>query len=249
MSNSLENRMKKDYEDRNKYYLPRRTNAIIRIDGKNFSKYTKGLKDPYDEDMIRAMEETMKSLCKEIQGVKFGYTQSDEINLLLKDDDKPTTEAFYDNNIQKMASISASMTTAFFNHFMSMFSDHQELACFDARVFTIPQLVEFENYFIWINKDGIRNSINSYGRSVFSHKQLENKNTKEIIEMCSNENKEWEEEIEEYKYGSICYKKENLKDLDRKKWVVTPAFNFIHERDDFKQLLYSEITDNEIYHG
>src|SRR5699024_4096021 len=105
-------RMKKSYENRTKQFLPRRTNTIVRLDGKAFHSYCKGLNKPFDEGLIEDMQQTTVYLCKNIQGCKAGYTQSDEITLLLTDYDKLKTEAFFNGNIQKITSVIASMATA-----------------------------------------------------------------------------------------------------------------------------------------
>jgi len=115
MKDQLGDRMKSFYEDRTRTSLPRRTFTIIRIDGKAFHTYTRGLTRPFDQGLIDDMNETTKFLCESIQGAKFGYVQSDEISILLTDFEKTTTDAWFDGNIQKMASISASMATAKFN--------------------------------------------------------------------------------------------------------------------------------------
>ena len=117
MSNkdSLSTRMKEFYENRAKTYLVRRIPVVLRIDGKNFSRFTKGLNKPYDKIFRDSMSETMKYLCENIQGCKVGYTQSDEISLLLTDDDTLTTDAWFDYSEQKLCSISASMATRVFN--------------------------------------------------------------------------------------------------------------------------------------
>ena len=91
---SLGDRMKENYENRAKTYLIRRMPVIIRIDGKAFHTFTKGFDKPYDEVFHQAMNETLRFLCKSIQGCKFGYTQSDEITLLLTDYDTLTTMRF-----------------------------------------------------------------------------------------------------------------------------------------------------------
>lgn len=117
MKDPLGDRIKSHYENRTKYYVPRRTFTIIRIDGKAFHTFTKGLKRPFDDNFTEWMDRTTEILCKEIQGVKFGYVQSDEISLVLTDFDTITTDAWFGGNIQKMASVSASIATAWFNHF------------------------------------------------------------------------------------------------------------------------------------
>jgi len=112
---SLGDRMKENYENRAKTYLVRRMPVIIRIDGKAFHTFTRGFQKPYDEIFHNAMNATMKYLCENIQGCKLGYTQSDEITLLLTDYDTLTTDAWFDNNVQKICSVSASMATMMFN--------------------------------------------------------------------------------------------------------------------------------------
>ena len=114
MRDNLGNRMK-NYEHTSRTYLTRRLPVIIRLDGKAFHTFTKGLKKPFDEILIDAMWETAKYLCKSIQGCKIAYVQSDEISLLLTDYDTIESCAWFDNNIQKMVSISASMATLAFN--------------------------------------------------------------------------------------------------------------------------------------
>jgi len=79
---SIGDRMKTNYENISRYYLVRRMPVIIRIDGRAFHTLTRGLKKPFDNILIGAMQETMKYLCENIQGCVFGYTQSDEISLL-----------------------------------------------------------------------------------------------------------------------------------------------------------------------
>ena len=163
MKDQLGDRMKDFYEDRTRYKLARRTNTIIRIDGKAFHAYTKGLNRPFDQGLMEDMNKTTEYLCQNIQGAKFGFVQSDEISILLTDYDDITTHAWFDGNLQKMASIAASLATAKFNQLrMTRFCrnnvdpmeslassmmdqtmspgeiENFKLAMFDARVFQIP---------------------------------------------------------------------------------------------------------------
>lgn len=115
MKDALGDRMKSFYEDRTRILLPRRTYTIIRVDGKAFHTYTRGLKRPFDQGLIEDMNETAAFLCKNIQGAKLAYVQSDEISILLTDFDSISTDMWFDGNIQKMTSISASLATARFN--------------------------------------------------------------------------------------------------------------------------------------
>lgn len=116
---TLGDRMKNNYENISRYYLTCRMPVIIRIDGKAFHTFTRGFKKPFDDILVKTMQDTMKYLCENIQGCVLGYTQSDEISLVLTDYAELTTDAWFGNNLQKMCSVSASMATMAFNKFFS----------------------------------------------------------------------------------------------------------------------------------
>lgn len=115
-NDNLGDRMK-TYENVTRTYLTRRTPVIIRIDGKAFHSFTRGFEKPFDSVLVKAMQQTMKYLCENIEGCVLGYTQSDEITLVLCDYKKLTSQAWFDNNIQKICSVSASMATMVFNRY------------------------------------------------------------------------------------------------------------------------------------
>ncbi len=142
MNDSLGDRMKNQYEDRTRWMLPRRTWTIIRCDGKAFYSFTRGCMKPFDPALNYAMVEGTLRLVREAQGAKFAYLQSDEISVVLTDFDRIETQAWFDGNAQKMVSVAASLVTAGFNLVYG-----EPSATFDARVFTIPDPVEVENYF------------------------------------------------------------------------------------------------------
>lgn len=229
---SLGDRMKENYENRAKTYLVRRTPVIIRLDGKAFHTFTRGLKKPYDEIFHNAMNETMKYLCEHIQCCKLGYTQSDEITLLLTDYDTLTTDAWFDNNVQKICSVSASMATMAFNKFLGyeyeelnrwvsecehtredeeyMYSIYNKLdsAMFDARCFNIPK-DEVTNCFIWRQQDATRNAIQMLGQCNFSHKELQNKSCNDIQDMLMlQKGINFNDMPTEFKRGVCCVKEE-----------------------------------------
>ena len=111
---SLGDRMKNDYESRSQTYLPRRTYTMLRLDGKAFHTFTKHCKRPYDLDLMSDMDETAKYLCENIQGCKLAYVQSDEISLLLRDDQTFETQPWYGKEINKICSVAASKATKAF---------------------------------------------------------------------------------------------------------------------------------------
>jgi tRNA(His) 5'-end guanylyltransferase len=222
MNDNLGDRMKDFYEDRTRYKLARRTNTIIRIDGKAFHTYTRGLKRPFDEGLMEDMNKTAEFLCQNIQGAKFGYFQSADISILITDYDDISTHAWFDGNLQKMASIAASLATAKFNQLrtlrrMEELHDYEimnvveetKLAMFDARVFQIPYQEEVINYFIWRQQDATRNSISSVAQANFSAKELHGKKTNEMQDMLMLEKGiNWNDFTPREKRGSVIRKVE-----------------------------------------
>lgn len=197
-------RMKENYENRSNVYLTRRVPVILRLDGKAFHTYTKDLQKPFDDSFIWTIASTMEYLCQNIQGAKFGYSQSDEISILITDYDNLETNAWLDYNTQKMTSVAASMATAYFNNLFHK----EEFAFFDARVFNIPK-EEILNYFIWRQKDWERNSLNMFARSFYSHRELLNKKKNDIHEMLHQRNENWANLPSVQKNGTVVIKEEN----------------------------------------
>lgn len=215
MKDDLGDRMKGNYEDRTRYLLPRRTYTIIRLDGKAFHTYTRGLKKPFDKGLYEDMDNAIISMLPEIQGSVFAYTQSDEISILLTDFAQPSTSAWFDGNLQKMCSVAASIITAEFNNRRLIryqvngrktLADMEnivgagncvvqqyprQLAYFDARVFTIPDRTEVMNYFIWRNQDCARNSVSMVAQHNFSHRELQGKSTADMHEMLHQKGVNW----------------------------------------------------------
>lgn len=181
MHDSLGDRMKRQYEDRTRFMLPRRTFTILRVDGKAFHTFTRHCQKPYDAHLAGALDEAAAELCREAQGSCFAYVQSDEISVLLTDFATITTEAWFDGNIQKIVSVAASCVTAAFN------TSYGGDALFDCRAFTIPDPIEVENYFIWRQQDAVRNSIQGLAQAHFGQKQLHGLNVNELQELLFRE--------------------------------------------------------------
>ena len=206
-TSDLAKRMK-DYEHVSKTRLMKRCPVICRIDGKAFHSFTKGFKRPFDDILIKTMQETTKYLCENIQGCVLGYTQSDEITLVFVDYKELNTSPYFDYEVQKMCSVIASMATMAFNKYFrkivdlnhSLIYEHgvetpeiekqyetywkavEKGAMFDARVFNIPK-EEVTNNIYWRQLDASRNSIQMVGQANFSHKELQNKSCNNIQDM------------------------------------------------------------------
>ena len=232
---SLGDRMKGYYENRTRYLLPRRTYTLLRIDGKAFHSYTKGCDRPYDSLLSEDMDFTAVALCKQIEGAQFAYVQSDEISLVLTDFADHQTQAWFDGNLQKLVSISASIATAHFNSFrwqrillghiataeipdanpFSINLLNEPTAYFDSRAFTVPDPVEVENYFIWRQQDATRNSISMTAQAHLPHERLQGKTSDEMQELLWQEKGiNWNEMPGGFKRGRCVVKKQILQDKE-----------------------------------
>jgi tRNA(His) guanylyltransferase len=174
MNKSLGDRMK-GYENVNRNYLMKRTPVIIRLDGKAFHTYTKDCDRPFDPNLHDIRQNALDYLCKNIQGAIIGYSQSDELSIVLKDWQTFTTSAWFDNNIQKICSVSASMCTMLWNIEAGAYKNWEKVspnAVFDSRVFNVPK-EEVVNYLLWRQQDWERNSVQMLAQSLYSHKQIQ----------------------------------------------------------------------------
>ncbi len=207
MSNdSLGDRMK-SYEDAYRTHLPIRLPVIMRIYGKAFHSYVKGkspvgkeVEKPFDQGLFDCMNDTAIELCKEVQGCRLAYVQSDEISLLLTNYQTTDTQSWFDNNLQKMVSISAAVASVTFtqNSWKIWGIDESredpyyltKEAYFDSRAFIVPK-EEVCNYFIWRQQDATRNSVQMLARSLYSHKECTDKNNSELQDLIFQKGINW----------------------------------------------------------
>ena len=236
MSN-LGDRMKR-YEAVSKTSLIHRMPVILRLDGCHFHTFTKGFQKPFDEVLMCSMIRTMIYLCKNIQGCVFGYTQSDEISLILIDYKKLTSSAWYDNEVQKMCSVASSLCTLAFNRIFreevhkripEYFNDKEKGKClsaynkalelgatFDCRAFNVPK-EDVCNCIIWRQQDATRNSIQSLAQSKYSHKELLGLSCDKLQDKLFTERGINWNDLEVYKKrGTACYNRGE----EHGNWVV-----------------------------
>lgn len=220
-NNTLEKRMKR-YESVTDIYLMRRTPVILRMDGSHFHTFTRGLYKPFDNIFRQSMIDTMRDLCQSIQGAVFGYTQSDEISIVLVDYTNRDSGAWFNYRLGKMCSVGASMASRRFNknfifkagvEFKDQLTDeeyvnyskHFNNADFDCRAFNLPK-EEVCNYLIWRQKDAERNSIQSLAQSMYSHKELIGKKNNELQnKMFTEKGVNWNDLPTFLKRGAACY--------------------------------------------
>lgn len=155
---TLSERIKTYYEDRYKTKLMRGAITFLRLDGKSFSKFTKGLKKPFDEGFSDDMDMTAKFLCENIQGAKFAYTQSDEISIVLTDYDTIDTQAWFDYEVNKMVSISASLATGRFNQLRM----YRYFAGPENNIVTEKDKTIGEHFKVDVNLEGVSDDIASF---------------------------------------------------------------------------------------
>lgn len=220
-------RMKTYYEDRYRIYLTRRTPVILRLDGKCFHTVTRHCAKPFDERLASCIDKAAIAVCKEAQGTKIAYIQSDEINILLCDYDLFSTQAWFDNNIQKIVSIAASLASVEFS--LEFCAD----GLFDCRAFNVPR-EEVCNYFISRQQDWQRNSLSMFAGSFFSPSQLHGKVKADQHEMLHSVGQNWADLPAIWKDGRVC-KRESL--WWGNTWVVKAAPQFKEDRGVIEDLL------------
>jgi tRNA(His) 5'-end guanylyltransferase len=233
----LGDRMKGYYEDRSKTRLLRRMPVVIRVDGKSFSTFCKRFVKPFDQELNDMLNNVMVYLCGKIQGAKFAERHSDEISILVTDYDTLQTDAFFDYEVEKICSITASLAaTEFCKQLISSqkyLTVREDWPIFDSRCFNIPEK-DVVNYFYWRHLDARRNSISMLAQSRFSHKQLIGINCKQQQAMLLKEfSINWNDLPQERKTGFICVKQEKSSKVNcgpnkgdmfvRRSWVVSPS--------------------------
>lgn len=196
----LGTRMKEYYEFPYQTKLPRRMPVIIRIDGKAFHTLTKDMVRPFDETFFDYMLTVAQKLVGEVQGCELAYGQSDEISFLMHNYKRLETSAWFDNEVQKLCSITASLASTYFTKISGL------IGAFDARVFVLPE-DEVANYFIWRQEDAKRNSVQMVAQSLYSHKQLHGKKNNDLLQMISNTGIDYATVIPIHFQRGYCIKK------------------------------------------
>jgi tRNA(His) 5'-end guanylyltransferase len=220
--------------------------VLVMLDGRSFSHLVKNkFQKPFDDDFIQMMNETATYVCKNVQGCKFAYVQSDEISLVLTDFDTPTTDAFFGNRLCKMQSIIASLATAKFNQLMIKHRmengmginpgdviDNTPLCQFDCKCWNVPSFNDVFAWFLYRQIDCVKNSKQQTAQTYLPHNTLVGKNTDQQIELLKNEKGiDWNSFTDNKKYGRFIWKEKTLmSNIDtneiyyRYKWNIHSAW-------------------------
>lgn len=207
----------KRYESVSKPLLTRRSPVMVRVDGKAFHTFTKGFKKPFDDDVIGAMVYATKMTAQHMQGFELAYTQSDEATFMLWDFRSIESGAWFDYEVNKLVSITASYFTYYFNQkWQEVYRNKyahtpddkwnaekaRRMAIFDARAFNVPY-DDWPNVFIWRQRDWERNSVQMMARSLYSQSELHGKNVDQLNKLIREKALDWNNLDSVYKYGSF----------------------------------------------
>jgi len=196
----------KRYERVYRHTLTPNMPVIIRVDGKAFHTWTRGLDRPFDNRLIQAMAGAATAVARELQGFKLAYVQSDEATFLITDTDSNEQEGWFGYDHTKIVSVSAALMTAYFGWEAKWqgIADTRGVAVFDARAFSVPW-AEVPNQFLWRHKDWARNSVQMYARASLSHGELHGKRLPEIHDMLHAKGLNWAKLSPQLKNGTfIC---------------------------------------------
>jgi len=217
MKDELGRRMKAYYEDALRVSLPRRSYVVVRIDGRAFHTFTADLERPYCRRLADALDQSALYACQQMIGCRFAYGQSDEYSFLLTDLDGEKSPLWFDGNVQKIVSVSASLFTAAFQRSFA----GPALATFDARVLPIPQRGEVAKYFLWRQLDASANSLNMLASAYFPHAELAQKSNAEKHEMLHSKGVNWARQPADFKRGRVVRRVAERWEID----LEIPVFN------------------------
>lgn len=161
--------------------LPRRGFTIIRVDGRSFHTWTRGMEKPFSPRFISAMDGTAQRLCEGFSGSLCAYVQSDEISLVLTDLIGDTTEPEFGWRLPKLISLAASEATAEFNrHWFDRSS-----ATFDGRAFPLETVSDVADYLRWRQDDARRNAVSMLSYHWLGKKAVHGVGTRQRVDLLA----------------------------------------------------------------
>lgn len=206
MNDSLGDRMKA-YENVSRFELPRQLPVMLRLDGKAFHTFTRGMDKPYDVRFMTAMQEAAIEVFKALDNARFAFVQSDEVSVvMLEATDR--TQPYFGNNVQKIASTAASLMSVAFADAISGYAKSKR-PVFDCRVWTLPQS-EVVNYFIWRQQDATRNSLNTLAQCHFSSSQLHGMSQAQCHDMLHSIGVNWNDMPVSFRRGVTAFRQDEV---------------------------------------
>lgn len=206
--------------------------VIIRLDGNNFSSWTKGLDKPFDSNLTELMVETTKMLVKETNAI-IGYTSSDEITLILYSNDKKSA-IYQDGKKQKILSKLTGKCVTYFNENRKKYlPNHNKLANFDCRIYQTPTCTDAVTQLLWRENDASKNSISMLAQSLFSHNSIQNLNGKQLQDkMMLEKGVNWNELPVKFKRGTYVKRVKTSKKLTKDELESLPINHVARKNPD-----------------
>jgi tRNA(His) guanylyltransferase len=229
--------------------------VIIRLDGNNFHTWTKGLERPFDSKLSDLMIDTTKFLVQETNAV-IGYTQSDEITLILYSRDRKSS-IYNDGKKQKILSKLTGKLTPYFNERRKYYlPNHDKIANFDCRIYQTPTLHDACVQLLWRENDATKNSKSMLAQSLFPHADLQELNGNQLQDkMKLEKNVNWNDLEARYKRGSYVRRVRTSKPFTPEELETLPKAHNAHKNPDLliernivseiDMPIFSKITNQE----
>ena len=217
----------KDLEHAHRHTLPGRTHTVIRLDGRAFHTYTANLERPYDAAFAADMDAVAAAVAAEVSGCELAYVQSDEISLLVTDFAKPGTQPWFGGVTQKIVSVTAALASVVLNERRP----GTGRPLFDSRVHTLPTRADVAAYFVWRQRDCMRNSVSMAGQAHYSPKRLHGLNTSQVRDLLAADGHPWEDLDEGFRMGRVV-----------RRQVRTEEVTFEHKRTKQTQTVQAQRT-------
>ena len=226
-------KMKKDdFGDRMKSLERRETEQtfmpllpiVVRLDGRSFHSYTSGFDRPIDSDFRKAMVETTKVLVEETNAT-IGYTQSDEITLVLYSSNLKS-QIWFNGEKFKIVSCLASLCSVTFYKFMSQFKAGNlpgKVPTFDCRAYNVPNKIEAANGVLWRELDCTKNAISMASRCYYSHAELNDKSGSEKQEMLFAKGVNFNDYPAYFKRGTFVQRKKTARKFTADEIKLLPS--------------------------
>jgi tRNA(His) 5'-end guanylyltransferase len=238
----------KNLEDQFETYLIPGLPVVARLDGKSFHMFTKGLDKPYDVELSQVMHDLVKWLC-ETFNASVGYTQSDEITLVFDNPIQDTASMqtiFFDGRVEKICSILAAKTSVKFNQLISKYekfdSKLDSVPVFDCRVFSCPTQQLLRNSVVWRQMDCRKNAVSMAAHANFSHKSLQNKNSREKIELLFQKGINFADYPAQFRNGLFFIRRKAVRVLTAEELQKIPE-KYREYAEAVERTVYSSYTD------
>lgn len=229
------------YRSQTDYKVCKNKYILVMLDGRSFSKFVKNtFQLPFDDTFIRLMNDTAAYVAKSVQGVRFAYTQSDEVSLLITAFGE-NEELFFGGRLVKMLSIIPGLATAYFNKHLP---EDFPLVQFDAKVWEVPTQNDAFAWFLYRQNDCVRNSKLQHAQYYFSHSALKGLHSDQQVEkVLIEKGVDWNTAYSDgKKYGRIILKESEMFEgshgsYERTVWRAYDARPFMENKETILSLI------------